>query len=246
MSAHETITDIPGVIVEIHYDDTGAEDPRDRDDECLGAVIAGRDDHRWATFGDADASFDLGDFETWADVRRHLIDERGAIEATLVGIARTEHGSVHYEVDVADGSKGMGGNFYMGMDSAFIGWAYVTKATAERVGHDNIDVEAGTSGNGYVLRELAKSEAQEWASWAEGDVHGYIVRNAVTDEEIESCWGYIGFDWAKQAAREEGQACAEHLRTELGDLAYRAQVDLAAAIEAARRSDEIEAFEEAA
>ncbi|MEV5136277.1 hypothetical protein AB0K71_15595 [Streptomyces syringium] len=76
----------------------------------------------------------------------------------------------------------------------------------------------------YLLREDAEdlgmlpeayldAERAEYEAWAEGDVYGYVVEEAVdwlradvdeamtTWEEVDSCWGHYGYDWAASAAR---------------------------------------------
>lgn len=72
--------------------------------------------------------------------------------------------------------------------------------------------------------EIIQSEQAEYQSWAEGDVYGYVIEKAVTwvpkeghgpeeDEDIpaeletwehvDSCWGYYGYDSAKESAEQE-------------------------------------------
>jgi hypothetical protein len=68
-------------------------------------------------------------------------------------------------------------------------------------------------------QKVIESEIREYRSWAEGEVYGYIIERSVTwvpkDEpegEVEmstweevdegSCWGFIGYDYAKEAALE--------------------------------------------
>jgi hypothetical protein len=58
------------------------------------------------------------------------------------------------------------------------------------------------------------ADVQTYASWAEGDVWGYVVQRAELDEDGEvidwepagyvgdSCWGFIGQAWAEVAATE--------------------------------------------
>ncbi|MFF4701068.1 hypothetical protein [Streptomyces chattanoogensis] len=76
----------------------------------------------------------------------------------------------------------------------------------------------------YLLREDAEdlgmlpeayldAERTEYEAWAEGDVYGYIVEEAVdwlradaddtmsTWEEVDSCWGHYGYGWAAAQAR---------------------------------------------
>jgi len=67
---------------------------------------------------------------------------------------------------------------------------------------------------GNTPEEVIRSEINEYRSWAKGEVYGYIIERAVdwdsrdsdestsTWEEVESCWGLIGSEWAEQAARD--------------------------------------------
>lgn len=89
-------------------------------------------------------------------------------------------------------------------DSGMIGWAYI-RPDAER--WPDMDEEAILSGS---VEELGK--------WMNGEVYGWIVEEKVTgtkvydgdqdDEEFaewtegDSCWGFIGYDYAQEAARE--------------------------------------------
>lgn len=64
------------------------------------------------------------------------------------------------------------------------------------------------------------AEITEYQNWADGEVYGYIIEKSVawmpTDEEdcenlgerttwehVDSCWGYVGYEYAKSAALEE-------------------------------------------
>lgn len=230
MSAYETITDIPGVTVELHQDlEPFDMDPRDN--ECNGATIACRNDNRSYDFGDKAAEFDLGRFESWAEVRQHLIDVKGAIPGTMVGLAVTDHSGLHLHVDVPDGSNA--GDQW---DTAFIGWAYVTPAQADEMGHGvGVDIETGETSTGFMLREIALAEAREYGCYLAGDVNGYVIKDAATGEELESCWGFLGDDYVREAAREAGQGVAADLAATVADLEYRAQVDLTAAFALAAR-----------
>ncbi|OII68301.1 hypothetical protein [Streptomyces sp. CC77] len=97
-----------------------------------------------------------------------------------------------------------------------------------RIFHNAIVIESrperGPVSLWYLLREDAEdlgmlpeayldAERAEYEAWAEGDVYGYIVEEAVdwlradadeamtTWEEVDSCWGHYGYDWAADAAR---------------------------------------------
>jgi hypothetical protein len=60
---------------------------------------------------------------------------------------------------------------------------------------------------------VPEAELNEWRAYVEGDVWGYVVERKVdlsmTDcdvieswEEVDSCWGFYGEEWAEQAAVE--------------------------------------------
>jgi hypothetical protein len=61
-----------------------------------------------------------------------------------------------------------------------------------------------------------RAEIQEYQNWVDGEVYGYVIEKSVdwvrkdnpeesraTWEEEESCWGYVGYDYAKESALEE-------------------------------------------
>lgn len=57
--------------------------------------------------------------------------------------------------------------------------------------------------------EYAKNVCSEYASWCEGDVWGIVVEHFRLEGdnwepvESDSCWGFIGSDWAKRSLKEE-------------------------------------------
>ena len=60
-----------------------------------------------------------------------------------------------------------------------------------------------------------KCERDEYRAWAAGEVYGYIIEHAAkwdrrdgegeltTWGQVEDCWGYIGYEYAKQSALSE-------------------------------------------
>lgn len=67
------------------------------------------------------------------------------------------------------------------------------------------------------LGDTATASLREYEAWMTGDVYGYVIeerrewgcltegRHAermATWEEVDSCWGIFGRDWAKQSARD--------------------------------------------
>lgn len=144
----------------------------------------------------------------WSVVKAWLVEHEGAIESTMVGLALTDHSGYSLHVDVSDGGKGMGGAFYMGMDTAFIGWAYAT-ADAQKV--------TGAPDEG--LREQVVNDAKLWGRYLSGDV--YVVHVESTDgipvEDDYWLGGLYGSEAAEEAARErleDEQAARVATRTE--------------------------------
>lgn len=65
--------------------------------------------------------------------------------------------------------------------------------------------ECGTSSE-LVASGLA-TEVDEWSKWAVGETYGYVVERASDAEsedweEVDSCWSYVGDDYAEQSAHD--------------------------------------------
>lgn len=62
----------------------------------------------------------------------------------------------------------------------------------------------------YHDREWAtnalRGELEVWNQYLDGDVYGYKVTDE-TGEHVDSCWGFYGFEYAKEEAREALEAC---------------------------------------
>lgn len=71
--------------------------------------------------------------------------------------------------------------------------------------------EAGTT---VPPEEIIRQEVEEYREWAAGEVYGHVIEKSVrwqrtettedevmvTWEEVDSCWGYIGYEYAKEEA----------------------------------------------
>lgn len=131
----------------------------------------------------------------------------------------------YYDVDKESGPLGDGWDRIKGHNhrvEIFERWARETHGAA--VLHDSPG--EGAEAIWYLMPdqfgevsdpgEYLASERDEYRAWAAGEVYGYIIEQSATwtpkdggDEEIvtwgrvDSCWGYIGYDYAKGAALEE-------------------------------------------
>lgn len=82
-------------------------------------------------------------------------------------------------------------------DSGQVGWAYVTEKSAKAMGCD------GSMGGDWPvsrLEEAIRGEVAEYDRFLTGDVYGYVVTEP-DGEEGESCWGFIGREYAIEEAR---------------------------------------------
>jgi len=46
-----------------------------------------------------------------------------------------------------------------------------------------------------------RAQVNEFAAYLNGECYGFVIRDTVTDEALDSCWGYYGDDEVKDAAR---------------------------------------------
>lgn len=79
------------------------------------------------------------------------------------------------------------------------------------------------TGRAAAALELAQQALDEYNAWLSGDVYGVIVEkfDLVSEEDDEpvweqhddeSCWGYVGSDYAKEAMTAEFEAAVKHLQ----------------------------------
>lgn len=140
----------------------------------------------------------LGTLVTWS--RRHCFDEDGqkrfgepadfleeAAEGgwTYLPVAMLDHSGIHLWV-----GKGPHSSDSAGWDSGQVGYIYTTKERIEKLGVPEDGVLACLAG-----------EVGTWDQYVSGDVYGIVV-DGPDGEQRESCWGFYGFEYAKQEAAE--------------------------------------------
>jgi hypothetical protein len=166
------------VTVSLYHDDDCAS-PREQDNV---SVIYGRSRHY--TIGDGlpppahERAVERGGAPL---LERYLRLCEGCVAFELVGMI--DHSGISFYAG--------GGAHLMdpgGWDSGTVGYTYTTRARCEELG---VTLENA--------RQAMLSELKEYASWSEGDCWGYTV---VDDEgeHLDSCWGFIGYDYAKEEA----------------------------------------------
>ena len=51
------------------------------------------------------------------------------------------------------------------------------------------------------IEQALRGELEQWKQYAENDVYGYVIENE-SGEHVDSCWGFYGFEYAKEQAAE--------------------------------------------
>lgn len=72
-----------------------------------------------------------------------------------------------------------------GWDSGQVGFIYATKESIEKIGTPR-----------RLVKEVLEQEVETWDQYVSGDVYGVVVTDP-EGNELESCWGFYGFDYAK-------------------------------------------------
>lgn len=95
---------------------------------------------------------------------------------------------------------------YGGWDSGQVGYIYITKAKArEEYGWKRL-----TKARLVKLTKYLTGEVTEFDSFITGDCYGYVVEDA-DGERLDSCWGFIGYKYAEEEAKAQGQWYADKL-----------------------------------
>jgi hypothetical protein len=166
-----------GLDVKIFYD-TDPQSPREWDN--LGTMICA---HRNYNLGDEQANF--SDYHSWEHIKQELlIDEREAVLILPLGLY--DHSGITMYI----------GDAHDRWDGGQVGFVYLTKEAFKR--------EQGADPTYNLERAEAciRAEVEEYDKYLRGDVYGFTVTNPKTGEEIDSCWGYFGIEYAKEVAND--------------------------------------------
>ncbi len=90
------------------------------------------------------------------------------------------------------------GGFSCPWDSGQIGYVHVSR---DRVLKEYSTKRITAKIRAQVLA-LLKSEIKEYGSYVNGECYGYVIED-VDGEQIDSCWGYIGYEYVQQEARSQ-------------------------------------------
>lgn len=95
-----------------------------------------------------------------------------------------------------------------GWDTSFVGFVVVRE--------EHIAEAMGTDWKKYLtpewVSEAVNGEVEEYARYLEGDCYGYVVADNTPFND--SCWGFIGFKYAKEQANEAAEDAAKQMAEE--------------------------------
>lgn len=99
------------------------------------------------------------------------------------------------------------GSFSCPWDSGQVGWIYMTLDEARSNWPNESDpIEAAT--------RCLKGEVDEYDKFLTGEAYGYTITSGSADgngEELTSCWGYLGLEFAREDGLAELKALADQL-----------------------------------
>lgn len=186
-----------GKKIVIRHDDQ-AESPRETCDNLATFACA----HRRYRLGDKEASHLVKDACDEATLRERVDSEILAI----LPLYLFDHSGISISV----------GKFSCSFDSGQVGWAFVTKESAEKMGcvgdkfrHDPETGKMVPDGvwDQEALEKVIRGEVETYDDFLTGRCYGYQVIGA-EDDNLESVWGFVGdLDYVRQEARE----AAEHV-----------------------------------
>ena len=207
-----------GLTVEIHYDED-ATSPRENDN--VARLVCW---HRNYNLGDEQPKEDA------AEYRRVLAAEHDATlldedldDANLderIQAALDEHFEILplYLYDHS-GITMSTGRFSCPWDSGQVGFAYITLAKLVECDMLGPGVKEWTPELRARAREIINQEVKEYDAYIRGECYGFTITRPPEKDEcgechraykpvaVDSCWGFIGYEWVVQAAKEAAE-CA--------------------------------------
>lgn len=196
-----------GCVAVLHYElDSSYCDPRDNDN--LGVMVCG---HKRYKLGDKQADEFRSDFSSWRQIGRYLGVFENAI--CLLPLGLYDHSGISMWVGSGAHWSDAGG-----WDSGQVGFIYTTKERIEELcGKPQIDSDPFYCPRTWPVREdgsnpnwegtaaewvekCLRAEVEEYDAWLRGEVFWYELLDG-NGEQMDSCGGFIGSDYAEEMAR---------------------------------------------
>lgn len=170
--------------------DTDPNNPR-TDWDNLGTMVCF---HKRYNLGDKH-DYREGDYNGWSELRDALEEEHDP--AVLLPLFLMDHSGI--SMSCSDGQFRACDS--AGWDWGQVGYIFVSK---EKVLEEWSRKRMSPNLTATVLEAL-KCEVTTYDQYLTGDVWGYIIEDD-DGEEVDSCWGFFGSDYAKESAKEAMEA----------------------------------------
>jgi hypothetical protein len=154
-----------GVLIEIHYDDSGI-NPRKEWDCNFGTIV------HWHP------RYDLGEVQWNRDnVTREAIEDYLAEQKAYAWLPLylLDHSGI--TISTSD--------FRDPWDSGQVGFIFTTKEKLVAAGHNPKKLPSVAQ-----VEEWLDGEVQTFDDFLTGNVYGYVIRDVETDEVLDACWGF--------------------------------------------------------
>lgn len=181
----------PGIERElkVFYDRDQPNPRREFDGYGTMACFHGRYD-----LGDEDIPFRHADFESWDEMEAYI---EGELEAVVcLPLYLLDHSGLSIRTSP----------YGCPFDSGQVGFIYATPAQAEAYGVESVE----------ALRKGLMAAVEEYDSYLKGDCYGFTVRTreegASEWEDEDSCWGFIGLEYAVEAIADHSGFTVEEVK----------------------------------
>lgn len=170
-----------------------SDNPRDWDN--LTTMVDWHKDYvlggRKATDQEREALQRGGEALLWRYLRRN----EGAVAMAMLSLL--DHSGLHMWV-----GSGSHWSDSAGWDSGTVGFSYITKnRMKDFFGAEDYKPDDFSGTLEEWLQNQIEQDVKTFDQYLTGDVYGIIIEDK-DGEEIDSCWGFYGFDYAKQEAEE--------------------------------------------
>jgi len=187
-----------GIKIKIEQDQD-AESPRNWDN--LGTMVCF---HRRYDLGDKDHGYDSDDYNGWAAMEKAIRAKEDA--ALILPLYLYDHSGLRMKIGSFQGLLPQG---HAEFDSGQVGFVFVSKKKVR----EEYNVKRITKKTLEKAYEVLKSEVNAYDQFLSGDVWGYIVEEDEDGNELpsslhESCWGFFGYDYCVEQAKEVAERLA--------------------------------------
>ena len=181
-----------GFTIEIHADED-AESPRDNCDN-LGKVFCFHDKYNLGDKND----YDSNQFSSWDELEKAI--EKDFRPVVILPVYMMDHSSLSISTDPT---------WFQACDSQGWDWGQIGFAFVSR--EDALKEHNAKRLSPKIKKEserILQSEVDEWGKYINGEVYGYIVKDE-EGEEVDSCWGFIGYDYVIEEAKQSAKSQKE-------------------------------------